>query len=319
MELEKLTSTLESILFATDRPVSVVRLVELFGEEGPKEDQIKEALDSVKERYLSSAHGFELREAQGGFHFVTKAENAEIVRKFLETKPFRLGRSALEVLAIVAYRGPLTRSEIDHVRGIDSSHLLRTLIERGLVKMAGKAEIPGRPVQYTTTPKFLEVVGLQDIAQLPPLSELDQLQGQTEDPLKNLEAGLDKFIDEDMATEGPEASDEGLDEISALIDTARQGSKEVYASPAEAQTAESNEEAARSMQSHGKIKKKKKTVTFEELTASETKAIEEAVSAVATSETTETALTEEMEQSIEVASEMIDQVTVAIPNSDLVN
>lgn len=313
MEMEKLTSTLESILFATDRPVTVERIQEVFGEEAPKLSNIKEALEKVKERYLGAEHGFELREAQGGFHFVTKAENAEIVRRFLETKPFRLGRSALEVLAIVAYRGPLTRSEIDHVRGIDSSHLLRTLIERGLVKMAGKAEIPGRPVQYTTTPKFLEVVGLQSIEQLPPLSELEQLQGQTEDPLKSLEAGLDRFIEEDMNEEAPEAADDkGLEEITALIDTARQGSKEVYASPEQAQVAESNEEAAKSLQGIGRVKKKKKTITFEELTVSETQAIQEAVSG-------NVPTIQEMDESIEIAAEMIDQVTVPPPDSDLVN
>jgi len=308
MELEKLTSTLESILFASDRPVTIDRLIEVFGEEAPKESSIKEALEQVKARYLTSAHGFELREAQGGFHFVTKAENAEIVRKFLETKPFRLGRSALEVLAIIAYRGPLTRSEIDHVRGIDSSHLLRTLIERGLVKMAGKAEVPGRPVQYTTTPKFLEVVGLQNISELPPLSELDQLQGMTEDPIKSLEMGMDRFIEEDTAAEPEHADDAGLDEITNLIDSARQGSKEVYASPAEAQVAEENEEAAKSMQSHGRKFKKKQTITFDELTSNETAAIEAAVSG-------EGELT-----TIEMDSAVIEApITVPLPDSDLVN
>lgn len=307
MELEKLSSTLESILFASDRPVTIDRMIGVFPEEeAPKESKIKEALEMVKERYLSSAHGFELREAQGGFHFVTKAENAEIVRRFLETKPFRLGRSALEVMAIVAYRGPLTRAEIDHVRGIDSSHLLRTLIERGLVKMAGKAEIPGRPVQYTPTPKFLEVIGLKDLSELPPLSELDQLQGQTEDPIKSLEMGLDKFIEEETAAEPDHADDAGLEAISTLIDSARQGSKEVYASPVEAQVAETNEEAAKSMQSHAKMRKKKQTITFDELTTSETLAIEQAVSG-------------EGEQ-IAIESELIEApVTVPLPDSDLVN
>ena len=231
MEQENLTSVVESILFVADRPVTLNRLKEVFGEQAPSDETLQEAIRSLRERYERTASGFELREAQGGFQFCTKVDNAEWVRKFLATKPFRLGRSALEVLSIIAYRQPLTRAEIDQVRGIDSSHLLRVLIERGLVKMAGKAELPGRPVQYATTPRFLEVVGLETLAQLPPLSELDQLQGDTEDPIKTLESGLDRIMAETKTVESTFADDtEGLQAIESLLQTAEGGEKEVYES-----------------------------------------------------------------------------------------
>lgn len=265
MEKEMLSSVLESILFAADRPVSLDRFKEVLGEEGPSLKEIQEQVELLKTRYLEPTFGFELREAQGGFQFVTKAQNAEYVRRFLETKPFRLGRSSLEVLAIIAYRQPITRAEIDAVRGIDSSHLLRTLIERGLVKMAGKAEVPGRPVQYGTTPKFLEVVGLNTISELPPLTELEQLQGNTEDPLKALEAGLDKLIAEPPELLEKMEDQGGLEEIDTMIASAHRGSKEVYESKVHSEVAEENENAVAALQSQPRPRRKR-TVRFEELT-----------------------------------------------------
>ena len=268
MSSEKITSAVESILFASDHPISISRLLEVFGGEGPAEDCLKESITRIKERYAQSSHGFELREAQGGFHFVTKPENAELIRRFLETKPFRLGRSALETMAIVAYRQPVTRSQIDQVRGIDSSHLLRTLIERGLVKMAGKAEVPGRPVQYATTPRFLEVLGLASLSELPPLSELEQLQGDTADPIKTLEEGMDRFIQSqgEQAEISSKEDQEGLAAIDNLITSAHKGTKEIHESELHAEIAGENENAVAALQSHPRPRRKKASVTFEELT-----------------------------------------------------
>jgi segregation and condensation protein B len=266
MELERITSILESLLFAADRPLSMARFREVLGEEGPSEEEITQGLEKIKERTADPNCGFELRQATGGYHFSTKPQNAEWVQKFLQTKPFRLGRSSLEVLSIIAYRQPLTRSEIDHVRGIDSSHLLRTLMERGLVRMTGKAEVPGRPVQYGTTPKFLETVGLNSLAELPPLTELDQLQGDTKDPLQSLEEGLERIIQEEPETLVPTAVEDqkGLEELTTLIDSARQGSKEVYESPEQAEIAEANEQAVIALQSQPKPRRQKKTPVREE-------------------------------------------------------
>ena len=245
MEQERLKSAVEAILFASDRPVSVSRLKDVFGEEGPSEDDFGQAIRNLKERYQNPEYGFELRgEPATGVHFCTKVSNVEFVQKFLAMKPFRVGRSALEVLAIIAYRQPLTRAEIDQVRGIDSSHLLRVLIERGLVKMAGKAETPGRPVQYATTPRFLETVGLTSLQELPPLTELEQLQGDTEDPLKKLEDGLERIIaDSPTSKEIVMEAEEGLNAIDSLIKPRKASEKKSTQSAEHAQVARENEEA----------------------------------------------------------------------------
>lgn len=244
MESSQLASVIESLLFISDKPVTVERLAEVLGAEEATPATIQEHIHNIKEKYATGDHGFELREAQGGFHFCTKTANAEWVRKFLMTKPFRLGKSALETLAIIAYRQPITRAEIDKVRGIDSSHLMRTLIERGIVRMAGKAEVPGRPVQYGTTPRFLEITGLKSIAELPPLSELEQLQGHSETPERNMEAGLEEFIADTTALSeqlGEETA--GLEAIDTMIQSARKAETEIYASEVHAEVARANEEA----------------------------------------------------------------------------
>jgi len=268
MEINGITTAIESILFAADKPVSIARFLEVFSDLNPKQEDIEESISFIQKRYEGTDYGFELRQAQGGYQFITKAQNADWVRKFLETKPFRLGRSSLEVLAIIAYRQPLTRAEIDAVRGIDSSHLLRTLMERGLVKMAGKAEVPGRPVQYATTPKFLEVLGLEDLAHLPPLSELQQLQGDTEDPIKSLEKGLDRFITEELVDQenvGNLELQQGLEEFSTLIQSADRSQDEVYESKEHAEVAHANQEALRAFQETTPYRKRKRSISYDDL------------------------------------------------------
>jgi segregation and condensation protein B len=269
MEMEILTAIVEAVLFVADKPVSLERLKQVFtDEERPADDAIAAALTALQERYQSGAHGFELRAAQGGYHFVTKMENAEYIRRFQASKPFRLGRSALEVLAIVAYRQPITRAEIDQVRGIDSSHLMRTLMERGLVKMGGKADVPGRPVQYGTTARFLEVIGLASLAELPPLSELDQLQGNTEDPIKKLEENLDRVMAVSRAENEAAPDDEaGLIEIDTLIQSAHEV-KEVFASADHAEVAQENEAALAAFQAAARQFRRaaRNTLRYEDLT-----------------------------------------------------
>jgi segregation and condensation protein B len=143
-------------------------------------------------------------------------------------------------------------------------------MERGLVRMAGKADLPGRPVQYATTPKFLETVGLPSLADLPPLSELEQLKGDTPDPIKELEAGLERFIQEaPTPLEVSRQATDGLPEIDALIEKAEEAPKEVYASPEAAEVAKANEEALLAYQESAKkvrSARRKKTITFDELT-----------------------------------------------------
>ncbi len=264
MDLDRLKSIVESILFASETPVTITRISEVLGEEKPTEEQITTVLDQLILRYKDPYFGVELRQAQGGYQFTTKAENAEWVRRFLATRPYRLSRSALEALAIIAYRQPITRAEIDNIRGMDCSHLLRTLMERGLVKMIGKAEIPGRPVVYGTTPKFLEVVGLSSLSELPPLSELHELQGDTDEVKDSLEVSLDKVIGDSINTEElVHEEDKGLQEIEQLIDSIRRPDQDIFASPLHEDIAKSNEESLAAYQTLTRQMKSKRMVTNE--------------------------------------------------------
>lgn len=266
MEMDRTVSIIESILFTADHPVPVMRINETLSE-ACNETEISDALNHLKAKYAQSTFGFELREAQGGLHFCTKVENADWVRKFLQSKPFRLGKSTLETLSIIAYRQPITRAEIDKVRGIDSSHLMRTLAERGLIKMAGKAEVPGRPVQYATTEKFLEVVGLKSLADLPPLSELEQLKGTLDETADQLENNLEKFVEERLTTSEEPAGEyrEGLDKIDEMLSSVLAADREVFESESHAELARENIASVEGFQAS--TRPKRRTIQFEDLAA----------------------------------------------------
>jgi segregation and condensation protein B len=172
---EKLKSILESLLVAAGEPVSLAQLANAL-EEVPRE-QIRKALNEMAAGYAGSRRGFLLEEIAGGYQFRTPSEHAVYVRRLLSAKPPRLSRPVLETLAIVAYRQPITRPEIEQLRGVDSGGVLDTLIERNLIKIAGRKDAPGRPIVYTTTPGFLELFGLKDLESLPDLKEFRELEG----------------------------------------------------------------------------------------------------------------------------------------------
>ncbi len=264
MDVERVESIIESILFTADHPVPLVRIEETLAEISTPEE-IGQAIERIRVKFASANFGFELREAQGGFHFCTRVENTDWVRKFLQSKPFRLGKSTLETLSIIAYRQPITRAEIDKIRGIDSSHLMRTLIERGLVKMAGKAEVPGRPVQYATTPKFLEVVGLKSLSDLPPLSELEQLRGTVDEAADDLDQNLERFVEEKLTTnEEPEGEyREGLDKIDEMLSSALAADREVYESEGHAELARENVGAVHAFQAS--TRPKRRTIQYQDV------------------------------------------------------
>jgi segregation and condensation protein B len=172
---EKLKSILESLLFAAGEPVSLTQLANAL-EEVPRE-RIRKTLGEMAAGYASSARGFVLEEIAGGYQLRTASEHAVYVRRLLSAKPPRLSRPLLETLAIVAYRQPMTRPEIEQLRGVDSGGVLDTLVERNLIKIAGRKDAPGRPIMYTTTADFLELFGLRDLESLPDLEEFRELEG----------------------------------------------------------------------------------------------------------------------------------------------
>ncbi len=192
---ERLTSVLESLLFAADKPLSVERIHELLEEtaaaphkpSGPplyKPQQLQSALLSLSESLQHNGRGIGLHEVAGGWQLRTAPSNAPWVQRMLKQKPVRLSRAQLEALSIVAYRQPITRPEIDDIRGVDSGASLRMLLDRGLIRILGKKEEPGRPLLYGTTKEFLEFFNLKDLKDLPTLREYYDLTDESRDKVR---------------------------------------------------------------------------------------------------------------------------------------
>jgi len=169
-EIDRLPALLESLLFAAAGPVPVARLVEAL--DGPGRAEVVRALDALAAAYEREGRGLRIVQVAGGYQLRTPAEHGPWVRRLLRERPPRLSRPMLETLAIVAYRQPCTRLEIEAVRGVDADAVLSTLIERRLVRIVGRKEAPGRPLLYATSREFLEVFGLPDLNALPPLRDL---------------------------------------------------------------------------------------------------------------------------------------------------
>ena len=175
IEDQRLESIIESILFASDRPVSINSIKMVFKGTNVKTDKIRRMLDQLQVEYAGGSRGVVLEEVSGGYQLRTKVDNMDFLRRTLKARTFKLSGPALEVLSIVAYKQPTIKSEIDEIRGVESGHLLRALMEKGLVNFEGKSELPGRPMQYGTTRKFLEIFGLRNLRELPTLSQIDEI------------------------------------------------------------------------------------------------------------------------------------------------
>ena len=172
---ERLDSILESALFASDRPVSLAALKQMFKGTNITTEQIKRSLDRFAIELAGATRGVSLEEVTGGFQLRTKVDNMDFLARTVKVRPFRLSGPALEVLAVVAYKQPVVKNEIDEIRGVESGHLLRALMEKNLVSFEGKSDLPGKPMQYATTRKFLEIFGLRNLNELPSLSQIDEL------------------------------------------------------------------------------------------------------------------------------------------------
>lgn len=175
IEDARLESIIESVLFATDRPVSIPTLKQIFKGTNVTNARLKKALDALQVEYAGGRRGITLEEVGSGYQLRTKVDNMEFLRRSFKVKSFKLSGPALEVLAITAYKQPVVKAEIDEIRGVESGHLLRALMEKNLVLFAGKSDLPGKPMQYATTRKFLEIFGLRNLKELPTLSQIDEL------------------------------------------------------------------------------------------------------------------------------------------------
>ncbi len=168
--MDGLPAALESMLFAAGQPVPVARLVQAL--DGPSRAEVVQALDALAASYERTRRGLRLVQVAGGYQLRSPSEHARWIRRLLQERPPRLTRPMLETLAIVAYRQPCTRLEVEAVRGVDCDAVLATLSDRRLVRILGRKEAPGRPLLYGTTREFLEVFGLPDLSALPTLREL---------------------------------------------------------------------------------------------------------------------------------------------------
>jgi len=174
MEEHELTAVLEAILFVSGEPMSLEDLSEVL--EGTDSERIRQALDHLRQNYESAGRGLRIVEVAGGYQIATRSECAPWIRSLEKIKTAtRLSRSGLETLAIVAYKQPVTRGEIEAIRGVDSAYVLKTLLERRIVKIAGRREGLGRPILYGTTREFLQYFGLKDLSELPALKEFKEV------------------------------------------------------------------------------------------------------------------------------------------------
>jgi segregation and condensation protein B len=211
MPPRNLRSAVEALLFSSDQPLSLALLAEAV--DSPAE-AVSEALQSLGADYRGRDAGVELREIAGGWIVTSTGEQHEWVTRMLRGKRrMRLSRAALETLAIIAYKQPVTKSEVEAIRGVDCSGTLATLLERGLVTIKGRSTVVGRPLLYGSTPEFLNYFGLRDLAELPRPEELRALIAAREpEQLDMLEGELEVPLDaaaSAVAGDLAEASDSG--------------------------------------------------------------------------------------------------------------
>ncbi|MFZ3073283.1 MAG: SMC-Scp complex subunit ScpB [Thermodesulfobacteriota bacterium] len=175
MTKDELKPIIEAIIFAADHPVGTDKLCGIL--EGEKREDVKDALFELVLEYKTANRGFYIEEVAGGFQMRTNPSLAPWIKKLFKIGLQKVSRAALETLAIVAYKQPLTRAELEAIRGVDSAGVLKTLLERRLVRIVGRKEEPGRPVVYGTTKEFLETFNLKDLSSLPTLKDIESLTG----------------------------------------------------------------------------------------------------------------------------------------------
>jgi len=182
MTPERLRAAVEALLFVSKHPITIRSVRNALSDDVEMtEAEMATVMEDLRVEYLQEARGFRLVEIAGGYQLRTASEFASYILKFFkEPREERLSQPALETLAIIAYRQPIVKAEIEAIRGVDVSGMLQKLIDRGLVSIAGRKEVPGRPFMYETTRLFLEHFGLKSVDELPHISELraaDPLQG----------------------------------------------------------------------------------------------------------------------------------------------
>ncbi|MBW2450617.1 MAG: SMC-Scp complex subunit ScpB [Deltaproteobacteria bacterium] len=168
---------IESLLFVADEPLPVDRIKKILIQVETRE--IREAMAELTAEYEARGGGFYLDEVAGGYQIRTRPQYTEWIKKLIQPKPLRLSKPALETLVIIAYKQPIIRSDIEHLRGVDCGGVIRALLERKLIRVLGRKEIAGRPLIYATTKRFLEIFDLKNLRDLPTPKEIEELAAAT--------------------------------------------------------------------------------------------------------------------------------------------
>jgi segregation and condensation protein B len=164
---EETQRLVEALLFSSDRPLGGGKIASIIGK-GVRGGDVRGAVERLNTGYAEEGRAFEIADVAGGYQMVTRPEFFPLIQKLrTDEKSARLSEAALDTLAVIAYRQPILKADINHIRGVESGPLLRTLIEKNLVRIAGRADQPGRPILYGTTKKFMEVFGLKSLSDLP--------------------------------------------------------------------------------------------------------------------------------------------------------
>lgn len=173
MEFQEILNIIEVLLFITDKPLSISKIKEIIADNITDED-IKIAIGKISEDFKKRNSPIEVKEVAGGFQFATRPEYSSWIKRLYKDKTrLKLTQSALETLSIIAYRQPITRIEVEQIRGVESSGVIETLLERKLIKIVGRKETLGRPLLYGTTSEFLKYFGLKHLSELPTIEDFE--------------------------------------------------------------------------------------------------------------------------------------------------
>ena len=238
-----LKELIEALIFAADHPLSVDKLSTVI--EGVEKEEIKKTLEELVGDY-ENGRGLVIAEVGGGYQLRTRMEHAPWIKNFFKVAMQRISKQAMEAMAIVAYKQPVTRGELEEIRGVDSGGVLKTLLDKRLVKIVGKKDVPGRPVVYGTTKEFLEVFDLNGLTDLPTLKDIEILK---EDEEEAFQAGLFEARRGDMLTDEEVKAEREIEkalEAEALKEEAKNNKQdetdEKFGSESEDEDEESSEE-----------------------------------------------------------------------------
>ena len=195
----KLNQIIEAVLLSASRPLSIEEIEKVFVENQPSRDEIRKSLKEIEEDCFN--RGIELKKVSTGFRLQVKQDLSNYVSKLWEERPQKFSKATLETLSLIAYKQPITRGEIEDVRGVTvGTQLMRGLMERGWVKIVGQRDVPGRPSLYATTKDFLDYFGLQHLRELPDLPELPDLKSlELELPIEETDQQEDNQVSQTLS------------------------------------------------------------------------------------------------------------------------